>query len=45
MIQEALLAERIAIDTYREIIQHLGNDDPTPRRMIEGILASEEGHA
>jgi len=45
MIQEDLVAERIAIDTYREIIQYLGNDDPTTRRMIEGILASEEEHA
>jgi len=45
MIQEDLVAERIAIDTYREIIQYLGNDDPTTRRMMEGILASEEEHA
>jgi len=45
MIQEDLVAERIAIDTYREIIQYLGNDDPTTRRMLEGILASEEEHA
>src|SRR5471030_499106 len=45
MIQENLVAERIAIDTYREIIQYLGNDDPTTRRMMEGILASEEEHA
>jgi bacterioferritin len=45
MIQEDLVAERIAIDTYREIIQYLGNDDPTTRRMMEGILAMEEEHA
>ena len=45
MIQEDLVAERIAIDTYREIIQYLSNDDPTTRRMMEGILASEEEHA
>jgi bacterioferritin len=45
MIQENLVAERIAIDTYREIIQYLGHDDPTTRRMMEGILASEEEHA
>lgn len=45
MIEEDLVAERIAIDTYREIIQFLGNDDPTTRRMMEGILASEEEHA
>jgi bacterioferritin len=45
MLEEDLVAERIAIDTYREIIQYLGNDDPTTRRMMEGILASEEEHA
>jgi bacterioferritin len=45
MIEEDLVAERIAIDTYREIIQYLGNDDPTTRRMMEGILAMEEEHA
>jgi len=45
MLQEDLIAERIAIDTYREIIQFLGNDDPTTRRMMEGILAMEEEHA
>lgn len=45
MLEEDLVAERIAIDTYREIIQYLGNDDPTSRRMMEGILAKEEEHA
>jgi len=45
MLEEDLVAERIAIDTYREIIQYLGNDDPTTRRMMESILASEEEHA
>jgi len=45
MIKEDLVAERIAIDSYREIIQYLGNDDPTTRRMLEGILAMEEEHA
>lgn len=45
MLEENLVAERIAIDTYREIIHYLGNDDPTTRRMMEGILASEEEHA
>ncbi|WP_440223642.1 ferritin-like domain-containing protein [Dokdonella sp. MW10] len=45
MIQEDLVAERIAIDSYREIVQYLGNDDPTTRRMMEEILASEEEHA
>jgi bacterioferritin len=45
MIEEDLVAERIAIDTYREIVQYLGNDDPTTRRMMEEILANEEEHA
>jgi bacterioferritin len=45
MIKEDLVAERIAIDSYREIIQYVGNDDPTTRRMLEGILAMEEEHA
>jgi bacterioferritin len=45
MIKEDLVAERIAIDSYREMIQYLGNDDPTSRRMLEGILAVEEEHA
>jgi bacterioferritin len=45
MIKEDLVAERIAIDSYREMIRYLGNDDPTSRRMLEGILAVEEEHA
>jgi bacterioferritin len=45
MIRENLVAERIAIDSYRQMIQYLGNDDPTTRRMMEGILATEEEHA
>ena len=45
MIKEDLVAERIAIDSYRDIIIYLGNDDPTTRRMMEGILAMEEEHA
>jgi bacterioferritin len=45
MIKEDLVAERIAIDSYRDIINYLGNDDPTTRRMMEGILAMEEEHA
>jgi bacterioferritin len=45
MIREDLIAERIAISTYSEIIRWLGNDDPTTRRMIEEILAKEEEHA
>ena len=45
MIEENLVAERIAIDTYGEIIRYIGNDDPTSRVMLEGILAKEEEHA
>jgi bacterioferritin len=45
MIREDLVAERIAIDSYRGIAGYLGNDDPTTRRMTEGILAVEEEHA
>ena len=45
MIKEDLVAERIAIDSYRDIIQYLGNDDPTSRRLMETILAVEEEHA
>jgi bacterioferritin len=45
MIKEDLVAERIAIDSYREFITYLGTDDPTTRRMMEEILAMEEEHA
>lgn len=45
MIKEDLVAERIAIDSYREIVQYLGNDDPTSRRLMEDILGQEEEHA
>src|SRR4051794_31594767 len=45
MIKEDLVAERIAIDSYREMVRYLGTDDPTTRRMMEGILAVEEEHA
>ena len=45
MIKENLVAERIAIDSYREIIQYLGDKDPTTRRLMEEILATEEEHA
>lgn len=45
MIREDLVAERIAIDSYAEMVRYLGNDDPTTRRMLEGILATEEEHA
>ncbi|HWT38216.1 MAG TPA: ferritin-like domain-containing protein [Paraburkholderia sp.] len=45
MIRENLIAERIAIDTYREIIRYLGDGDVTTRRIFEEILAVEEEHA
>ena len=45
MIKEDLVAERIAIDSYREMIKYFGTDDSTSRRMLEGILAMEEEHA
>ncbi len=45
MVVEDLVAERIAIDSYREIAAYLGDQDPTSRRIIEDILAQEEEHA
>ena len=45
MIKEDLVAERIAVHTYSEVIRWLGDGDPTTRRMMEGILAQEEEHA
>jgi bacterioferritin len=45
MIKEDLVAERIAIDSYREMIRYLGDKDPTSRRLLEDILAVEEEHA
>lgn len=45
MIKEDLIAERIAIATYSEIVRWLANDDPTTRRMMEDLLATEEEHA
>ena len=45
MLKENLVAERIAIDSYAEMARYLGDDDPTTRRMLEGILAVEEEHA
>ena len=45
MVLEDLVAERIAIDSYREIIQYIGESDPTTRRIYEDILAQEEEHA
>src|SRR2546423_7393232 len=45
MIKEDLVAERVAIDSYTEMIHYVGEDDVTTRRMLEGILAVEEEHA
>ena len=45
MIRENLVAERIAVDHYRELIRFFGDDDPTTRTMIESILEVEEEHA
>lgn len=45
MIREDLVAERIAIDSYRELIAYIGHQDPTTSQMLKGILAVEEEHA
>ena len=45
MIRENLVAERIAIDSYREMALYVGENDPTTRRLLESILAVEEEHA
>lgn len=45
MIKENLVAERVAIESYREMIRFFGDNDPTTRRMLESILAVEEEHA
>ena len=45
MIKEDLIAERIAIESYREFVAYLANNDPTTQRMIKEILAVEEEHA
>ncbi|MBV8645271.1 MAG: bacterioferritin, partial [Candidatus Eremiobacteraeota bacterium] len=45
MIKENLIAERIAIAHYRELIHFFGEKDPTTRTMLEEILATEEEHA
>jgi len=45
MIKEDLVAERIAIESYSEIIRFFGNNDPTSRRLMEDVLAKEEEHA
>jgi bacterioferritin len=45
MIRENLVAERIAIESYREMIQYFGDADPTSRHLLIGVLAAEEEHA
>jgi bacterioferritin len=45
MIKEDLVAERVAIESYREIVNYLGTTDPTTRRLFEEVLAMEEEHA
>ena len=45
MIREDLVAERVAVESYSEIVRYLGEDDPTSRRLMEEILAKEEEHA
>jgi bacterioferritin len=45
MIKENLIAERIAVDHYRELIRYFANHDPGTRTMLEGILTVEEEHA
>jgi bacterioferritin len=45
MIRENLIAERIAVDHYRELVRYFGDDDPATRVMLEGILGVEEEHA
>jgi bacterioferritin len=45
MIKENLVAERIAVEHYRDLIRFFGENDPTTRVMLEGILAQEEDHA
>ncbi len=45
MVKEDLVAERIAIESYAEIVRFIGDKDPTTRRLLESILATEEEHA
>jgi bacterioferritin len=45
MIRENLIAERIAVEHYRELVRYFGDDDSTTRVMLEGILGVEEEHA
>ena len=45
MIKENLIAERIAVQHYQELVRYFGGDDPTTERMLKWILAKEEEHA
>lgn len=45
MIKDDLIAERIAIESYREFVAYLGNNDPTTQKMLKDILSVEEEHA
>ena len=45
MIKENLVAERIAIETYRDMVRYFGDNDSTTRVLLERILAQEEEHA
>lgn len=45
MVKEDLIAERIAVESYRELIQYVGDRDPTTKKLIEHILSQEEEHA
>jgi bacterioferritin len=45
MLAEDLIAERIAIDTYRDIIRYLADHEPATRQLIEKIMSAEQGHA
>lgn len=45
MMREDLVAERVAIDSYSDMIRYIGDSNPTTRRMLEAILANEEEHA
>ena len=45
MIKSNLIAERVAIESYRQMIENIGDSDPTTRLMLVGIMAKEEEHA
>ncbi len=45
MLRANLVAERIAVESYRQMVELIGDKDPTTRRMLEGVLAEEEEHA